>query len=108
MISAIGYIAGACTILSMLPQITKVYRTKRADDLSMGMFALLFIGALLWGLYGVLLEEVPIVLFNSAYLMLVGYQIVLKRRYKVRKCDGRRCVSCHSRTYAICPDGGLK
>jgi MtN3 and saliva related transmembrane protein len=75
----IGFIAGGCTLCSLLPQIRRTIRTRRAGDLSMGMLCLLAVGALLWGVYGALLGEFPIILFNLVYLALVGYQIVLKR-----------------------------
>lgn len=79
--TAIGYAAGGCTLCSLLPQIVKVYRTKRAEDISMGMLHLLFSGALLWAIYGILLQEFPIVLFNAIYLILLVYQIHLKRKH---------------------------
>lgn len=79
----IGFVAGGCTLCSLLPQIAKVYRTRRAGDLSMGMLYLLFAGSLLWGTYGALLGELPIIVFNSIYLILISCQIILKKG-----CDG--------------------
>jgi MtN3 and saliva related transmembrane protein len=80
-ITLIGFVAGGCTLCSLLPQIAKVCRTKRAGDLSMGMLCLLFVGALLWGIYGTMLKELPIIIFNLIYLALLSYQIILKRKY---------------------------
>jgi len=77
----VGYAAGALTTLSFLPQVIKVYRTKSADDLSLGMFVAFCIGVFLWMLYGIMLGSWPIIVTNFATLLLSGAILFLKLRY---------------------------
>jgi len=53
-ITIIGLIAGACTTISFLPQVFKIYRTRETRDLSLGMYIILSVGISLWVVYGIL------------------------------------------------------
>lgn len=48
MTAYLGYVAGALTVTSFLPQVIRTWRTKRTTDLSLGMFALLVTASTLW------------------------------------------------------------
>ena len=60
----IGFIAGTCTTLSLVPQVVKTVRTSETKDISLFMFIILAIGLLFWIFYGVLIKEMPIILAN--------------------------------------------
>ena len=53
-ISLIGYTAAFCSTFALLPQVIKVWKTKETDQLSAGTFTMMFAGAILWLLYGLL------------------------------------------------------
>lgn len=71
-ITGIGLVAAVFTTISFLPQVIKTWRTKSAGDLSLAMYAVLCTGVLLWGIYGVAIGDLPIVLGNAITLMLAG------------------------------------
>ncbi len=63
MIDTIGYVAGFLAMISFLPQVIKTLRTRRTDDISMGMLLLTLITNILYVIYGTLLELYPIRMF---------------------------------------------
>ncbi len=52
-----GVTASICTALSLLPQLVKVIRTKKAEDVSYLMLAVLFVGGVLWIIYGAMRND---------------------------------------------------
>jgi MtN3 and saliva related transmembrane protein len=58
--------------------VVQVYRTRRTQDLSLGMFALLTTGVALWLAYGVLLGSAPIYVANGVTLVLASYILGMK------------------------------
>lgn len=77
----LGFVAGTITVVSFVPQVVQVWRTRRTRDLSFGAFALLASGAVLWLAYGVLTRDWPVIATNSAVLVLVGAILVAKLRF---------------------------
>ena len=78
----LGYVAGALTVTSFLPQVIRAWRTKRTRDLSLGSFALLTAASSLWIVYGALSRDWPVVATNSGMVMLTGALAVAKLRYR--------------------------
>jgi MtN3 and saliva related transmembrane protein len=78
----IGLGAGVCTSLSLLPQLIKLIKEKKAEDLSLFYLIILFVGIGLWIWYGILREDVPIIATNGVSLLINGIVIVLGIKYK--------------------------
>ena len=66
----LGFIAGICVMTSVIPQILKVWRTKKVKDISLLTFSVLTFGVALWVVYGILKNDLPIVITNSISLFL--------------------------------------
>ncbi|MFL9830978.1 SemiSWEET family sugar transporter [Flavobacterium sp. ARAG 55.4] len=66
----LGFIAGVCVMTSVIPQILKVWRTKKVKDISLLTFSVLTFGVALWVVYGILKNDLPIVITNSISLFL--------------------------------------
>ena len=80
----LGLIAGAITSVAMLPQLIKVLKKKDVDDLSLAMICTLVAGLSLWVWYGILKDELPIILSNAFAVLvniclLVSYFIYRKK-----------------------------
>ncbi|MGN7809604.1 SemiSWEET family sugar transporter [Flavobacterium sp. 22076] len=69
-IDIIGLFAGACITLSTVPQIVKVWKTKKVKDISLKTFSILTFGIIVWIIYGILKEDLPIIITNSVSLCL--------------------------------------
>ena len=81
-ITILGLIAGALTTLSGLPQIIKIWLTKKTEDLSLSMYIILSIGVFLWLIYGVMVKDIPIIAANIIGIILIVSILVLKLKYK--------------------------
>jgi MtN3 and saliva related transmembrane protein len=61
---SIGIMAGVGTTVSFFPQMIRVVRTKSVADLSIYMFLIHSSGVSLWVAYGILVDDLIIVIFN--------------------------------------------
>jgi len=66
----IGLFAGICTSTSLLPQLIKTIKEKKAEEISKAMLFTLMTGVATWVVYGVLRNDLPIILTNSFSLLL--------------------------------------
>lgn len=78
----LGFAAGAFTTAAFVPQALKTWRTRCTHDISLSMLTVFAIGVLLWLVYGVYLNSLPIVLANAVTLVLVGTMVLFKLRFK--------------------------
>ena len=88
LINSIGMVAGLLTTAAFIPQVWKIYRTKSGKDISGRMFSLFSAGIVLWLIYGVLLESMPLILSNTVTLALSLTIIALKVRYSRPRHSG--------------------
>lgn len=78
----IGIVAGVFTSCSLLPQLVKLIREKKAEDISLLMLSVLFAGLVCWIWYGILRDD-PIIIATNAFSLLVNIcTAVLSVKYK--------------------------
>jgi MtN3 and saliva related transmembrane protein len=82
LIEIIGLGAGICTALSLLPQLVKLIRSKKAEDLSLFYLIILFVGLGLWIWYGILRQDVPIIATNVVSIAFNVTVMILGIKYK--------------------------
>ena len=80
----LGYFAGFLTTVSLVPQVVKMWTTKSADDFSLVMLLIWCTGISCWVVYGVLLNAVPIILWNVSTLLLAVAILIMKLKFKGR------------------------
>lgn len=78
----IGYVAGALTTLSFVPQVIKAWKMRETRDLSLAMLVLFAVGVILWTLYGIWVESLPIIAANVITFALILVLLGLKLWYK--------------------------
>lgn len=78
----IGLAAGFCTTIAFLPQAMKTWKTKSAKDLSLGMYTIFCTGIILWLTYGIIIEDLPIILTNVASITLAASILYFKLSFK--------------------------
>ena len=81
-VNIVGFTAGALTTIAFVPQVIKIWKSKRASDISMGTFAIFSFGVTMWLLYGIQLGAVPIILANGVTLVLSLTILFFKFQYK--------------------------
>jgi len=79
--TALGLVAATCTTCSFLPQVVKTIRTRRTRDISFLMYFILTCGLLLWLIYGILVQDLPLILANGVSFGLALSVLVLKIRW---------------------------
>jgi MtN3 and saliva related transmembrane protein len=77
----LGLIAGAVTSMGYLPQLYKGYKTKKLEDISYYMPAILAIGMSLWLIYGIFLEALAVIVANIFGISCSIVLILMKRIY---------------------------
>lgn len=77
-----GYIGSVFLVITLIPQLVKTYRTKSADDISRGFVFFALITTIIYLIYGILIDQNPIIVANS--LLLVQNFILLYFKYIYR------------------------
>ena len=75
-IEVLGLVAGGITSVAMMPQLIKVIKEKNAEDISVVMLLVLITGLSLWVWYGILQNELTIILSNS-FSVLVNITLLI-------------------------------
>jgi len=78
----IGFAASILTAVCMLPQLFKIIREKRAENISYGMLVTLMTGLALWVVYGIMKEDWFIVISNSFSFIVNTVILILSWKYK--------------------------
>ncbi|MGZ9159078.1 MAG: SemiSWEET transporter [Nitrospira sp.] len=81
-VTLIGLLAGTLTTIAFIPQLQQTWRTRSANDVSLGMLLTFIIGVFLWLIYGLMLGALPIILANLITLVLTLAILILKVRYR--------------------------
>lgn len=80
-VELIGSLAALITTLAWLPQILKILRERRTEDISLFTNAALATGIFLWLLYGLFIGSWPIIMANGVTFLFIATIIGLKLRY---------------------------
>jgi len=78
---ALGYVGMVFLTITLLPQLVKVYKTKKADDLSYIFLFMNFVTCVCFFAYGIILEETPLIIANTIVITQTGMLTFLKFRY---------------------------
>ncbi len=70
-ISYIGYTAAVLTTASFIPQVYKLWKTRKTKGLSLPMYLIYGSGVFCWTLYGFMLKDIAILAANAITLVLV-------------------------------------
>jgi len=79
----LGYAAGVLTTIAFIPQVLQIHKTKSAKDVSLAMFLIFVTGLFLWLVYGIKVNDLPIIVSNAITLLLS--LVILFFKYKYRK-----------------------
>jgi MtN3 and saliva related transmembrane protein len=69
------------TTAAFVPQLLKAWRSKSTGDLSWSMLIAFSTGVLLWLIYGVWIDSLPVILANAVTLLLQAGIVSLKIKH---------------------------
>ncbi|MGM9886618.1 MULTISPECIES: SemiSWEET transporter [unclassified Lactococcus] len=78
MIDTIGIIAAVLTTSAFLPQAIRTIKTRETESLSLTMYLLMSVGNLLWLVYGILSDSIPVILANAITVCFVVIILIFK------------------------------
>lgn len=78
----IGLAAGVFTATSLIPQVVKTIKEKKAEDVSLAMLLVLGTGIVLWIVYGIKKNDLPIIATNAFSLLVNITMVILGIKYK--------------------------
>lgn len=70
------------TASSLLPQLIKTIKEKKAEDVSIGMLLVLQAGVIMWIVYGFMRDDLPIIVTNCFSLALNIAMTFVRMKYK--------------------------
>ncbi|MEY4431812.1 MAG: hypothetical protein RLZZ533_1748 [Cyanobacteriota bacterium] len=83
LLALIGYTAATLTTVSFVPQALKTLRSGDTRGISLRMYLLFCSGIVLWGVYGLLSADGPLIAANAVTLVLSG--LILERTWRARR-----------------------
>ena len=81
-IEILGFLGGALTTFGYIPQLIRILKLKSAREISLPFTLSFLAGAACWLTYGVLLGLTPVILWNSAGIILLCTLLYAKLRYR--------------------------
>jgi MtN3 and saliva related transmembrane protein len=74
----IGYLAGALTTISFVPQLLLTLRTQNTASLSLGMYSAFTLGVALWLGYGIMMRDYALIIANALTLAMATSILAIK------------------------------
>jgi MtN3 and saliva related transmembrane protein len=74
----VGYTAGFCAAIITIPQIYRIIKTKKANDVALWTIILLLITSALFITYGVLISSLPLIITDIVAFILDGVLLISK------------------------------
>lgn len=77
----LGLIATCFTTSSFVPQVWQIWKTRDVSAISLPTYAIITVGLALWLAYGILRNDLPLIVANSVMVFLTGAIAVMKIRF---------------------------
>ncbi len=81
LLTILGVTAGVLILTGWVEQIYKGYRTKSLKDVSKFLMIFISAGAILWLIYGIIVNDVFIIGTNVAAIVLMMIVLIMKKKY---------------------------
>jgi MtN3 and saliva related transmembrane protein len=83
----INVIAAILTTSSFLPQAIKTIKTKDTSGISMLMYLMFVTGVFFWGIFGIMINNYPIIIANVVTFIFAGTALVIKIKNSIKNFD---------------------
>ncbi len=84
-IEYVGLFGAFLSAITFIPQVLHAYKTKSVGDLSWGMLWIVFLSVIVWLVYGIYLQLLPVIIANSVILILSAMLIYFKFTFPTKK-----------------------
>jgi len=83
-LAVLATVFGTLMTLGYIPQLHKIWKRKSVEDFSLVFFVLVFIGLLLWTLYGISIMNWPLIIADGIGVLGESAIIIMYFKYKKR------------------------
>ena len=77
----VGILAGVLTSTAMIPQLIKTIKEQNAENISPFMVIILILGTGTWSYYGVLKDDLPIIITNGFSCLVNSVMLFFKVKF---------------------------
>lgn len=84
----IGLFAAVLTTSAFVPQVLQILRTGNVDGISLQMYSIFTVGVALWLSYGIIVQDIPMLLANLVTFILASIVLgltIYKRFFQAKK-----------------------
>jgi len=78
LVAIIGMTSAVLTTGAFVPQAWKTIKSRSAEDLSLATFSMMFCGTVLWLVYGLKINDLPMICANAVSALLSGIILTMK------------------------------
>lgn len=78
----LGLVATSFTTASFVPQVWRTWKTRDVSGISLPTYVIITIGLALWLVYGLLKNDLPLIVANSMMVVLTGAITIMKLRFE--------------------------
>ena len=80
----VGHIGSALSSITFMPQVYQAWKTKSVGDLSLTMMLIVFLSTIIWLIYGIGRDLMPVIICNGVICLLSLVLIYFKFSFKKR------------------------
>lgn len=80
----LGLVATLFTTSSFVPQVWRTWTTRDVSGISLPTYAIITVGLALWLVYGLLKDDLPLIVANAVMVLLTGAITGMKLRFESR------------------------
>lgn len=77
----LGYLGSVTSIITLMPQVLKTWKTKSVFDISFATLVIQTIQVVAWLVYGALLQNIPLILVNLVMFTNTILLVLMKIKY---------------------------
>lgn len=78
----LGLFGAFLSSITFIPQVIQAYKTKSVKDLNLGMLLIIFSSVIVWLIYGISKNLLPVIIANGIILILSTILLYFKATFK--------------------------
>ena len=86
-VQLVGFLATILSVLNQIPQAIKVFRTQDTHSISLIMYCIVVVAISLWLVYGIMLNDTPLMWANALSLFPIVYIFIVKLKNTIQGKD---------------------
>lgn len=86
-LAIVGFLASLLSVLNQFPQAIKVFRTHDTHSISLVMYCIVVVAISLWLVYGIMLNDAPLIVANALSLIPINYIFIIKLSNTIKGID---------------------